>query len=256
MAENSVQAAPVGLVVNVATTALAGAGTTMVGSAFLLSLFYMSTKTKVLVAAVVLAAIVSTVAFSWPSAAAKLSANSSSSIASTPSVAALSVRPVAAQVEMPVVPAAIPSKSPAAGTDSTAATGDAAVVTNFVAVPQADLKSAILTGIHFLESQDVPSVLRTLMPPDELTGKTGPTGLPLTFEDYAQRVSKDRADMMPNLLVSLHAIQNLTPIVSPDGQSASFILDQPLNEMKDLDLKNADIKKVDFEKVDGFWYLK
>ena len=90
------------------------------------------------------------------------------------------------------------------------------------------------------------------MPPDELTGKNGPTGLPLTFEDYAQTLSKDRADMMPNLLVALHAIQDLTPIVSPDGQSASFILDQPLNGPKN----DVDTKKVDFEKVDGFWYLK
>jgi len=211
----------------------------------------MSTKTKVIVAAVALVAIVATVALNWPSPALNPATAKSDPASSASVVVLMQIKPVVAQVEKPVVAAAVPSQSPAAGTDTVVTAAIAAVVTTFVAAPQADLKTAILTGIHFLESQDVPSVLRTLMPPDELTGKTGPTGLPLTIEDYAERVNKDKPDMMPNLLQALHAIQDLTPIVSPDGQSAAFTLDQSING-----LKTSAIEKVEFEKVDGYWHLK
>jgi len=239
---NSVTAAPVGLAAKVTTSALAGASGLTLGGAFLLNLFYMSTKIKLLAVAVALV-VVATLAFNWPSA-------DSNPVASPPvaapktSVATLSSKPVVAQVEMPVAPAAIPSKSPAAGTSAAAPVADAAVVTTFVAAPQADLKTAVLTAIHFLDSQDTPSVLRTLMSPTDTANEMQSLGA--TSLDELTVKMKEMAPRMAELQEVLTAVQDQTPIISPDGLQAAYLVDPPISGHKNIE----------FQKVDGFWYLK
>jgi len=228
---NSVTAAPVGLAAKVTTSALAGASGLTLGGAFLLNLFYM-------IAEVVTPRRV------------KCSRNFSNPVASPPvaapktSVATLSSKPVVAQVEMPVAPAAIPSKSPAAGTSAAAPVADAAVVTTFVAAPQADLKTAVLTAIHFLDSQDTPSVLRTLMSPTDTANEMQSLGA--TSLDELTVKMKEMAPRMAELQEVLTAVQDQTPIISPDGLQAAYLVDPPISGHKNIE----------FQKVDGFWYLK
>ncbi len=250
MAANSVQAAPTGLAEKVVPASLAGAGGSAGG--IFLKILFMSTKTKLLVAAAVMVAIAITMTMNRPGFGAPMGASKpeiGQPGATTPGKAAPAVSSFA-RVVGPVTGPAAGSRQPApvaAVSSVPAATDAAAASPQFTAEPQADLKTAVANAVHFFEVQDTASVLKILMAPqdmeDEMRGK-GAT----TFEELAPLMAKDPAMAQRFILLQslLSNAQSQTPIISPDGQLAAFIIDPPVEGHKNLE----------FQKVDGFWYLK
>jgi hypothetical protein len=237
IAENSVQAAPVGLAARVTGPALAAAGAVTTGSLFL-KIIFMSTQAKLLAAAIIVF-IAAAITLSWPHTVPtpnlpKLGSFGSSITPSSPKL------PVVAQVAKPVVAPAILSNA------ITPADPGSITVANpgqFVAGPQTDLKAAIATGAHFILTHDALGFCKTLMPPDALAGEGA-----ATVEDYVDKLIND-VDFDHRLTQALDvfdAIQNLSPEISSDGNLATYRIDPPV--------ENHSL--VTFYKVNGFWYLK
>jgi hypothetical protein len=244
MAENSVQAAPVGLAQNVSSASLTAAGAATTGASLFLSLL-MSTKIKVTLALVVCLVLVTTLAINWQrSSSPSVTDNAASALTAPTSKLAgppSSSQPSASnRVEMPVLPAATPS------TGSGATGPNTSIADPVAATPQKDLKSAIATGIHFLEANDLASTLKTLDPPGMLEMKRK-AGLGDTEEEMAaaMRVAEPEADKLLRQQLDLfRAIQDLTPEITPDGKRAVYHLDPPVDDQS----------SASFIKVNGFWY--
>ena len=236
MLKNSVRAAPAGLAANVARLALAGAGPAAGGSALLLSiLMKLTTKTALTVAFIL--AIGTTLALRLLPPPAE-----------PPAVPRASApEPVGAAEAIPEPPPAAPEPVPAAADPvpvGPALADVPALPTVFVAGPQADLQSAILTGIHFLETNDLANTLRTLDTPGMFNQKVK-SGLGSTVEEMAaamRSLQPETDALLAQQLAQFRAIQNLTPIL--DGQHATYVLDPPVEGQS----------KVTFLKVNGYWY--
>jgi len=242
MAENSVQAAPVGLAAQVTGPSLAAAEITTGG--LFLKILFMSTKTKLLTAAVILVIAV-IVTLNWPQT---IQPPSLPSLTATGSSVAprQSELVVAAQVAPPVLPAVKPSASSASADAALpaapipAAAGDQAP---FVAGPQADLNAAVAAGIYYAKSQDLVGYAKTLVPPDVLAE---PLKI-MPLEEFAVKAaeSPETAQGAANMLEILTSIQNKTPSLNDDGTRASYSIDPPVDGHK----------VITFNKIGGFWYL-
>ena len=231
MLNNSVQAAPAGLAAQAARLALAGAGPAAGGGAVLLSiLMKLTTKTALTVAFI-------------------LTIGTTLALRLLPPPAEPPILP-SAPVPVPVEaaeataepPPAVPEAVPAAADPAPAAVP--APPTGFVAGPQADLQSAILTGIHFLETNDLANTLRTLDTTGMFNQKVK-SGLGYTVEEMAasmRSLQPETDALLSQQLAQFRAIQNLTPIIS--GQRATYVLDPPVEGQS----------KVTFLKVNGYWY--
>jgi len=242
MIENSVQAAPAELAANVTKAALAGTGIATGG--LLLKILFMSTQTKLIIAAVIVI-IAAVITINWPKSGETPHLPSLAALGS-PAASATAASNSPAQVVQPVVAPAIPSNSSALPAASMSTTPLPAVVatdaTQFVAGPQTDLKAAITTGLHFLETQDTASFLKTLMPPNAVAGEAKGA-----VDDYAAQISQDPrgAQRLASMLEALNALADLVPQESPVSDRATYHLDPPVGGHK----------VVIFNKVDGFWYL-
>ncbi len=228
MSANSVQAAPVGLAEKVTPASLAGAGGTAGG--IFLKILFMSTKVKILAAAAVIVAIAVTLSINWPQTAPQPGA-------STPG--ATVVQPTAGPA--PIKP---PNQLPAAKPVAAAAISPTANNTPaFIAGPQVDLKTAIATGIHFLDANDTLSFFKTLMPPEAIAGE----GKGSTVEEFVAQISQDprTEKKISSMQDAMKAIADQTPQLNGDGTRATYPLDPPVGGHK----------AVIFNKVDGFWYL-
>jgi len=163
--ENSVQAAPVGLVANVTAASLAGIGGVATGSTFLITLFtfLMSTKTKTILTAAVILALIVTLAFKLQNFSELSAAPSDSSTtpvkplspvaASLPKASSAPVAmPMAAAVAKPVVAPVPASGSSKGGAPDVVSGGTLIMADPFAAAPNADLKTAIPALIHYLET--------------------------------------------------------------------------------------------------------
>lgn len=236
MLKNSVPAAPAGLATNVARLALAGAGPAAGGSALLLSLLMkLTTKTALTVAFIL--AIGTTLALRhqppsseppvFPSPPAPEPDGAAEATPEPPPVAADTAPAAADPAPVPTPPAAVPAPQ-----------------TVFVAGPQADLQSAILTGIHFLETNDLANTLRTLDTPGMFNQKVK-SGLGSTVEEMAasmRSLQPETDALLAQQLAQFRAIQNLTPIIN--GQRATYVLNPPVEGQT----------TVTFLKVKGYWY--
>jgi RNA polymerase sigma factor (sigma-70 family) len=253
IAENSVQAAPMGLAVNVANAAIAGASSTT--SSFLVKILIMSTTAKITTATAIVI-IVATITWSWPHPVQPANAAQTSPAATGVSTAADLNKPLfSSQVEKPIAPAANTASAPNTSQSSDTETVVAPVAPpppvvapepeQFTAGPQTDLNTAIATAIHFIESNDTLSFLQTVMPPEALASETNGQ----TLQDVVDHANNDgnSAKRMDAMLAALHVIgdNQLTPQLSNDGNRATFSLDPPIDGHK----------VIIFNNVGGFWYL-
>jgi RNA polymerase sigma factor (sigma-70 family) len=253
IAENSVQAAPMGLAVNVANAAIAGASSTM--GSFLVKILLMSTSTKI-ITATALVIIVATITWIWPHPVQPANMTQTSPAAAASSTAADTNKPsFIAPVEKPLALAMNTAATANASPPSDSATVAAPVApplpvvapepVQFTAGPQTDLNTAIATAIHFIESNDTLSFLQTVMPPEELASVTNGQ----TLQDFVDHANNDgnSAKRMDAMLAALHVIADnqLTPQLNDEGTRATFPLDPPIGGNK----------VVIFNNVGGFWYL-
>jgi hypothetical protein len=241
IAENSVQAAPVGLAANVAYASLAAAGAATASAGLLATLFSMSTKAKIIVATTVILAVVATVAIhSQGSAGSPASAAppSSASAAKLTSVAQVA-QPMAPSLPAPNVSLNALAPQPIPPASSAGFAGP------FTAGPKTDLNTAIVTAIHFIEGKDTLGFLQTMMPPEALAEENKGQ----TLQEFVDHVNNDgdTVKKLDTLLGALHAITDnkLTPGLNDDGTRATYHLDPPVDGHK----------VVIFNKVGSFWYL-
>jgi len=239
MAENSVQAAPVGLAARVIGSSLAAAAEITTGGLFLKFLF-MSTKTKLLTAAVILAIAV-IVTLNWPP-------HTATGLSVAPRQSELAV---AAQVAQPALPAVKSSASSVSADAALPAASTPTVAGNqgpFVAGPHTDLNSAIAAAIYYAKSQDVVGYAKTLFPADHIPqGILALTGESMTLDKFAAKAAENpqTAQFSAEMLQIFISIQSKTPSLNDDGTSASFPIDPPVEGHKALI----------FNKISGFWYL-
>jgi len=225
---NSVQAAPAGLAEKVTPVSLAGAGGT--ASGIFLKILFMSTQVKILAAAAVIVAIALTVTLNWPQTAPQPGASATSPIAAQPTTAPVPIKP-AVQT---------PAAKPAMAAAISPTTNNAPA---FVAGPQADLKTAIATGLHFLDAHDTLSFFKTLMPPEAIAGE----GKGNTVEEFVAQISQDprTEKKISSMQDAMKAIEGQPPQLNSDDTRATYQLDPPVGGHK----------AVIFNKVGGFWYL-
>ncbi len=148
-----------------------------------------------------------------------------------------------AQVAQPVVAAA--TSNPAAPTPPADET--------FVAEPKTDLKACVSTMIHFLQTQDIVSLIKTAMPPDAISQMIA-SGQASSVEDVAAHFQQmpDISSKISQLLQTLQSVQGQEPEISADGKHATYKV-EPGNLPPDGPGNNGGIE---FVQVDGFWYLR
>jgi hypothetical protein len=215
-------------------------------------------KSRILVGAVVLliAGAVGWYITPSPTAAPAKTADapaSAASSASKPASASIPASPErTAQVAAPVVAPAIPKAAPA--TPSPAA---AAAEETFVAGPQADLKTCISTTIHFLQTQDVASLVKTIMPPDAIQQMIQ-SGQASSIDDIAAHYAAmpDVPEKMNQLLEALQSVQGQDPEMSADGNTATYTIDNKISGPGKPPPPAGTPGDITFVKVNGFWYLR
>ncbi len=163
----------------------------------------------------------------------------------TPAVAPVHNAAVAA----PVVAAAVPTNTPT--------TSPAAADENFVAGPQADLKTCVAATIHFLQTQDVLGLVKTIMPPDAINQmiQSGQAG---SIEDVAAhyQAMPDVPDKMNQLLQALQDVQDQEPELSTDGNTATYKIDNRITGPGKAPAAPGTPGDITFVKINGFWYLR
>jgi len=234
IAENSVQAAPVELVVRVSSSALAGTG--VVGTGFLMTFFLMNAKSKIILAAAVLVLAVVMFAIYEPNASkASLGGSVATRLAANPALESHSKPQVALPTAL-AQPAPNVSMAAPIPPDSAAANADP-----FVAEPKSNLNDAVMTAMHFLDVKDTLGYLQTTCRPNPNE----------TMQEIADRYSQDprTVKMCNDMDVALHAIidQGLTPSFNADGGArATYKLDPPVGSFGGV---------LNLHLVDGMWYL-
>lgn len=158
-----------------------------------------------------------------------------------------------AQVAAPVVAAARPD--PAAPFSTTPAVASATQV--FVAEPKTDLKECISTMIHYLDTQDVLGLVKTIMPPDAIS-RMIQSGQASSIEDVAEhyRQMPDVSEKMSQLLFALQNVQGQEPEMNADGTQATYKIDQSISGPGKPPAPAGTPGQVTFVKIDGFWYLR
>ncbi len=240
---NSVQAAPAGLAANTTQTALAAstaAGT--LGGTLILTLLYMSTKSKTVLAVIILLAIAGYVTIQL-----HISGEASIPTASTvsfdrkasPTVIASPVAKVAAPILGPASPSVTTETSPAAPSTPT--------LTND---PQSDLSTAIPDLINLIQTDQLRTAIRRYMPPSYF--EQMPQAVQDQLEQQEQNLLAD-PNMAKQRQVAVSALQsmlNKAPDLNQAGDHATYHLDT------DPNAPNHPPTVISFIKVDGRWYLE
>ena len=226
---NSVQAAPVGLAERVATISLAGAGGTLAGGALLAPLFsfYMNTKTKTILAAVMVSLLTATLAIKW------LSSDEPSPAPVTVKPALPAAPPVAvAQAPVQVVappaqPAPIPDPPLAPPPAVSTATSD----------PRVEIDTAMADFAGLLESGNYTTAADTYMQlPPNISGQQ--------LVEALQK-NPDFPNTIKMMIEATKAAQTETPSYNDTGDLATYMLSQP------TDGKTM----VRWKKINGMWYV-
>jgi len=253
MVENSVQAAPVGLVAQVTATSLAGMGTVTTGGTFLLALvtFFMSTKTKTVLAAVVILAIVAALAVKWQNlneAPVPNKVSEATKAKTLPMVTAALPKTSPTRVAAPVMPAAPVGSSLGLTSAEVVSGGTGALDDPFASPPNADLKTAIPSLAHYIEIDDFVHVIPFVMTPAEVQQALA-SGKAASLADIGNLVrvkfNNNLGGNIGGLVQMLKTIQGQTPTMDENNTKAVYKLDP----------SSPVLEEVTFLQKDGLWYL-
>jgi hypothetical protein len=152
------------------------------------------------------------------------------------------IAPPKQAVAPPVVPPAVVAPASAVA---------AATPKPFDYQPQPDLKACIDQTIQLLEAKDVPSLVKTLMPPDAIQRMVA-SGQAASVDDIAAMYSarSDVDQQMTQLQGALETVKGQTPDMNADGTQATYKMDTPYTGVGS---SNGNIV---FVKVEGNWYLR
>jgi hypothetical protein len=105
------------------------------------------------------------------------------------------------------------------------------------------LDTAQTEAIRLIESNDIVGYFKEFAPPDFLA--TFPPGT--TFEQIAEELPHDPklSGEMQNLLGQLYSIQGQTPIMSADGDTATY----------NATMADGRHTHLGFKKANGLWYI-
>ena len=233
--ENSVQAAPLGLVAQATTAALTGVGGVAIGGTSLLSLFtfFMSTKTKTILAMAVVLALAATLAIRLSSPTESSNAPEPQSItaqgtALVPKVVALPSPSVSAQVAAPKVQPAPAITSVAAATTTAEVVPDS---------PRLHLDTAMNDFLTMLQTGDYKTALETYF-------QIPPT---LSAEDFVLKLQQnpDFPNTLKMLIDATSAARTIPPVYDATGNLATYSISPP------VDGKTM----VRWKKIDGKWFV-
>jgi RNA polymerase sigma factor (sigma-70 family) len=231
MVQNTVPAAPAGLAARVTATSLADAGGTVAGGTldFSLMALLMSTKNKILLAAVVLLLFALSTAIHWRGSP-DLSATRAESAPVPAKLAAGAAIMAPAQVAAPVVKPAPASASPPAW--SPLAGGSAPAPD-----PRVEVGTAMMDFAHLLEVGDYVTAANNYMqlPPD-VSGQQ--------LVDMMQQ-NPDFPKTVQMLRESTEAAQTTTPTYNDAGDEATYTLSPPVD----------DKVTVRWKRVNGLWMV-
>jgi RNA polymerase sigma factor (sigma-70 family) len=232
---NSVQAAPLGLVAQATTAALTGVGGVAIGGTSLLSLFtfFMSTKTKTILAMAVVLALAATLAIKLSRPTESSNAPEPQSItaqgtALVPKVVALPSPSVSAQVAAPKVQPAPAITSVAAATTTAEVVPDS---------PRLHLDTAMNDFLTMLQTGDYKTALETYF-------QIPPT---LSAEDFVLKLQQnpDFPNTLKMLIDATSAARTIPPVYDDTGNLATYSISPP------VDGKTL----VRWKKIDGKWFV-
>jgi len=238
---NSIIAAPVGLVASVTTASLAGVGGATASGAFLVSLFtfFMSTKTKTILAAAAVLVLVATLSF-------KLGGMSQmSSPAPTAALAAAATQPSAPSipkaapsivaVAQPVAKVVAPTAKPAPVVDTVLATQPTEATPSVSQSPE--LTGAMGDFVTLLESGDFVTAAETyLQLPPTISAKDFIAGL---------QKNPDFPNTIKMMKEATMAAQTTTPVYNDTGDLATYTISPPVDGKK----------LVRWKKIGAQWYV-
>jgi RNA polymerase sigma factor (sigma-70 family) len=246
LATNTGKAAPVDLAARVTGPSLAGAGSSGIG-ATLLKILYMSTKTKVILAVVILTIIGTTITISLQSP-------------DRPNAAVLPVQLPAPKP--PAVSASVTGGRPAilAGIEASAAVVGQKKLQTTAPAPSAksanpgvvglnkgarqSLDTAIPEAIRLLEAQDTVGFYKEFVPADQRANL--PPGMTVEQMDEAMRQDPTYQQQMDTILQLMRSIQGQTPVLDGVGEKATYTIPNP---------PKPGPTQMFFVKVDGLWYF-
>lgn len=228
---NSVQAAPVGLAKKATAISLAGGGASLAGGTLqaLFLAFFMSTKTKIALASVVLVLLVLNFAIKWQD----VNERPVSEVPRPPPAPAIAVLPVPtkspAQVVAPVAPPAPVSE---------AVVETPAIATQAVASdPRSEIGTAMNDFVNLLQSGDYPLAFDSyLQLPPTMSGQQ-------VMETLQQ--NPDFPNTIKMMIDATSAAQTETPEYDATGDLATYKLSQP------TDGKTM----VRWKRINGTWYV-
>jgi len=169
-------------------------------------------------------------------------AASAPAAAPAPAVASAAAPKAGAPASMPVAPAMKPAPTMTATTAPMPATPAASAIAATGPDPRADLATFVPEMIRMLEAKDYISFLKSSMSPSDLAQM--PAGM--SPDILLAGVSQDPgfATEMDQVLQALKAIKDQTPTLDATGNKATYTLNPPIGDHKDLS----------FTKENGLWY--
>jgi RNA polymerase sigma factor (sigma-70 family) len=211
--QNSVQAAPVDLAAGVIKQALAGAGSSLSGGVFFsaLTAFFMNSKIKLGIAAILVLLLALGLALKLPSSPEPQSSPAHGA-APVPKALALPAPPSFAQVVAPKVQPAPAIASVATDTATMAAVPDS---------PRLHLDTAMLNFVTMLETGDYQVALETYF-------QIPPT---LSARDFVEKLRQnpDFPNTVKMLIESTHAAQTIPPVYNDTGDLATYNISPPVD---------------------------
>lgn len=232
---NSVQAAPAGLATHATQMALITSATPGPGgSLHILRLISMNTKTKIILAGIIVAILGGAVAVCWTQLTeapprVDLGHNMGPAPAST------SAKP-AAQVAAPIADA-VPAGTANGAVPPTASD------------PQADLNTAIPDLISLIQSDQLLTAIKRYMPPAYF--EQMPQAVQDQLEQQEQNLLADpnMAEHRRDAVNALQSMIHMTPLLDQAGDRATYRLDSDTANPGHLP------QEISFVKIDGKWYL-
>jgi RNA polymerase sigma factor (sigma-70 family) len=241
MATNTCKAAPMGLAARVTGPSLAGAGEVGAGS-ILTRILFMSTKTKVLTAVIVVALVIVVIGIKLAQPQAAVIAPGDSAIAKVATNLSSNKTPAVELPKAPAVPAHAETVAAAAGADPPSDD------------PQADLKTAIPELVRLVEANDWLGVYKAYTPPDRLDPKELQT-LEKVQKMLDKQLSTPQAQLQLQMqhesaVSAWEALETQTPTYNATGDEATYLFTTP-------DYPGPTVSEsMTFIKINGKWYQK
>ena len=205
----------------------------------------MKSKSSLLVLALAIAS-----ASAWSCSKSDSSAPAADAKPAAPAAAAPAAASASAAASAAAKPTAAPRPAAAAPVASAvkaaAPVATSAPVASAAAKPsgpdaRTDIKTAVPEAIRLLETKDYANFVKQFMPPSQLSQ------MPIPVDQLVAMMTADpgAAAQFQTMIDTLKRIQGLAPTMSADGNKATFTLDPPI----------ANEKQVSLVKENGLWYL-